>query len=186
MPELPDLVPLPEPPPPLPPPPVTPPTPPRPRQLARPQYRPTPRNNPSGFPAPQDWSFGGGQLSRPSQQGAGGQSLMAGPSIPTPHITGAQLGRDWIAAYSAWVQAHLYYPEQAALNNEDGTTEVAVEIDRTGKVLSVQLITRSGSQWLDLSTTGMFRGAHVPPFPQDTKENTATVDQTIHYILQRR
>jgi protein TonB len=84
------------------------------------------------------------------------------------------------------VQAHLYYPEQAALNGEDGTAEVVLEIDRYGKVLSVELVTPSGSQWLDLSTQGMFRGAHVPAFPQGTKEDTATVDQTIHYILRGR
>ena len=185
-PELPELVPLPAPPPPLPPPPPPPtPAPPRPRQLARPLPRSTPRN-PSGFPAPQDWSFTGGLVSPQSRSGASGQSLMAGPSLPAPHITGAQLGRDWIAAYTAWVRAHLYYPEQAALNGEDGTAEVLVNIDRTGKVLSVELVTRSGSQWLDLSTTGMFRGAHVPAFPPDTKENDATVDQTIQYILRRR
>jgi protein TonB len=184
-PVLPEPVPLPEPPLPLPPVPPTPPAPPRPRQLARPLYRPAPRN-PSGFPAPQDWSFSGGLLSHPSREGASGQALTAGPSMPSPHITGADLGRDWVAAYSAWVQAHLFYPEQAALNGEDGTAEVVMNIDRTGRVLSVELRSRSGSQWLDLSTTGMFRGAHVPPFPPGTKEDTATVDQTIHYILRRR
>jgi protein TonB len=153
--------------------------------LARPLIRPAPRS-PSGFPAPQNWSLTGGLVSPPAQQGASGRSLMAGPSLPTPTITGANLGRDWIAAYSAWVHEHLYYPEQAALNGEDGTTEVVVRIDRTGRVLSVELVGRSGSQWLDMSTTGMFRGARVPAFPPDTKEDVATVDQTIHYILRRR
>lgn len=189
--EQPQAEPLPEPPippvtPPTPAPPTpTPPRPRRPTQLARPTYRPPPRN-PSGFPAPQDWSFGGGLPSHPSRQGAQGQAEQSGPSQPAPRISGAQLGRDWIAAYSAWVQAHLYYPEQAALNGEDGTAEVILDIDRYGKVLSVELVTPSGSQWLDLSTQGMFRGAHVPPFPQGTKEDTATIDQTIHYILHRR
>jgi periplasmic protein TonB len=200
-PALPEAEPLPEPPippvtlptptpstptPPTPTPPVPPRPRPRPTQLARPHYRPAPQN-PSGFPAPQDWSLGGGLPSHPSRQGApSGQAELAGPSQPAPRITGAQLGRDWIAAYSAWVQAHLYYPEQAALNGEDGTAEVVLDIDRYGKVLSVELVTRSGSQWLDLSTQGIFRGAHVPAFPQGTKEETATIDQTIHYILTRR
>ena len=178
---LPPIPPLAPPAPPTP----TPPTPPRPRtQIARPRYRPAPRN-PSGFPAPQDWSFGSGLPSHPSRQGNSGQAELAGPSQPAPRITGAQLGRDWIAAYTAWVREHLYYPEQAALNGEDGTAEVELEIDRFGKVLSVELVTPSGSQWLDLSTQGMFRGAHVPPFPQGTKENTANIDQTIHYVLRR-
>ena len=184
LPSLPDEVPLLQQPPPLPELP-RPPTPPRPRplQLARPRLAP---RNPFGFPTPQDWSFSGGLPSHPSQSGASGQASLAGPSAPAPRITGAELGRDWLAAYTAWVRAHMYYPEQAAENGEDGTAEVVLSIDRYGKVLSVQLVTRSGSQWLDLETTGLFRGARVPPFPQGTKEDTATIDQTIHYVLQRR
>ena len=131
-------------------------------------------------------------VSPPSRQGSGGQSLsmnmgpsVAGPSIPGPRISGADLGADWISLYTAWVRSHLYYPEQAALNGEDGSTEVIVEINRSGKVLSVQLVGRSGSQWLDLSTTAMFRGARVPPFPANVTGDTATVEQTIHYVLRR-
>lgn len=105
---------------------------------------------------------------------------------PGPRITGADLGDDWIGSYETWVRAHLYYPEQAAANGEDGTAEVILKIDRSGKVLSVELVTRSGSQWLDLEATGMFRGARVPPFPSNVTGDTATIDQTIHYILKRR
>ncbi len=110
---------------------------------------------------------------------------LLGPSVPGPRISGADLGSDWISLYTAWVRAHLYYPEQAALNGEDGTNEVIIQINRAGKVLSVELVTRSGSQWLDLSSTGMFRNARVPPFPADVTGDTATIDQTIHYILRR-
>ena len=98
-------------------------------------------------------------------------------------ITGANLGRDWISAYKAWVQARLYYPEQAAQLGQDGATEVILKINRYGKVKSVELVSRSGSQWLDLATQGLFRGRTVPAFPPDTKEDEATIDQTIQYIL---
>jgi TonB family protein len=157
----------------------------------RPQTQ-TPQRSASGFPTPQNWSLSGGLVSRPSQRGAGGDSSLMtgpavlGPSIPGPRITGADLGRDWIGEYTAWVRAHMYYPEQAAANGEDGTAEVILQINRSGKVLSVELVTRSGSQWLDLSTTGIFRGARVPPFPDNVTGDTATIDQTIHYILRRR
>jgi protein TonB len=113
-----------------------------------------------------------------------GPAIM-GPSVQGPRISGANLGSDWVSLYTAWVRSHLFYPEQAALNGEDGTAEVILQINRSGKVLSVELVTRSGSQWLDLSTTGMFRGARVPPFPANVTEDTATIDQTIHYILRR-
>ena len=165
--------------------------PPRPQQLARPQPR-SPQRSASGFPTPQNWSLSGGLVSPSGPRGAAGQSsLLAGPAVlgpnlDGPRITGAQLGSDWIGEYTAWVRSHLYYPEQAAANREDGSTEVLVKIDRSGKVLSVELVGRSGSQWLDLATTGIFRGARVPPFPRNVDGDTATVDQTIHYILRQR
>ena len=96
------------------------------------------------------------------------------------------MGRDWISAYRAWVQARLYYPEQAAENGEDGTAEVVLKINRYGRVESVELVGRSGSMWLDLAIQSLFRGRTVPPFPQGTKEDEATIDQTIQYILRRR
>lgn len=172
-------VPIPQPlpmptPPPLPPPP-------RPRQFARPQQQ----RSPSGFPMPQNWSLAGAGSSRPTMQGGLGHADITGPSQPAPMITGANLGRDWIAAYRAWVQARLYYPEQARELGQDGASEVILKINRYGKVLSVELISRSGSQWLDLETTGLFRGRSVPAFPPDTKEDEATIDQTIQYILRR-
>ncbi len=169
---------------PVPQPPPTP-APPRPRPpvAARPVQPAEPRS-PSGFPRPQNYSFG--TPSRPTQLGGLGDAPQtAGPYQPAPRITGAQLGRDWINAYSAWVQRHLYYPQQAADNGEDGTAEVLLTVDRYGRVQSVELVGRSGSQWLDLAIQGMFRRQIVPPFPPDTKENSATVDQTIHYILRR-
>jgi protein TonB len=169
-----------QPPPPLP----RPPTPPKPRPQVL--ARPAEPRSPSGFPRPQNYSFGA--PSGPTQLGAaGGQAAQTnGPFQPAPHITGAQLGSDWIGLYSAWVQRHLYYPQQAAENGEDGSAEVVLVVDRSGRVQSVELVGRSGSQWLDLAIQALFRRQIVPPFPPGTKDDTATIDQTIHYILRRR
>ncbi len=174
---------VPVPPPPAPPPPTPTPPQPRPPATARPTPPAEPRSS-SGFQRPQNYSFG--TPSRPTQLGGlGDAARTAGPYQPAPQITGAQLGRDWVNAYSEWVQRHLYYPQQAAENGEDGTAEVMLTIDRYGRVQSVELVGRSGSKWLDLAIQGMFRRQIVPPFPPGTKEDSATVDQTIHYILRR-
>jgi len=99
---------------------------------------------------------------------------------------GRQPGPDWRNALSAWIEAHKYYPQEAALNGEDGTVVVRVVVDRSGAVESVQLESRSGSQWLDLAAQALFRGAHLPPFPPDMSDADFTFDLTMHYILIRR
>ncbi len=113
---------------------------------------------------------------------------MAGPRQQAgSEIEGAEkLGTDWRNALSAWVEAHKYYPQQAIINGEDGSPQVEVTVRRDGKVLSVDLENRSGSQWLDIALQALFRGAHLPPFPDTSKEDRLTFHFTMHYILIRR
>ena len=53
-------------------------------------------------------------------------------------------------------------------------------------MLGVELIGKSGSQWLDLAAQAVFRGASLPPFPPNTPEPRADLDLTIRYLLYRR
>jgi outer membrane biosynthesis protein TonB len=62
---------------------------------------------------------------------------------------------------------------------------VRVQVDRSGRVQSVELRGRSGSQWLDLALQGLFRGAHLPAFPPDAPDPTFTFDFTMNYVLIR-
>ena len=102
-------------------------------------------------------------------------------------LRGAErLGTDWANALSAWVEAHKYYPQQAIANEEDGSPQVEVTVTRDGRVQSVELEARSGSQWLDLGLQALFRNARLPPFPDNTSENQVTFHFTMHYILVRR
>ena len=101
-------------------------------------------------------------------------------------VTGAQVGTDWITMLHGWWAQHGYYPPQAAQNGEDGTVRIHVVVDRYGKVLGVELIGKSGSQWLDLAAQAVFRGATLPPFPPNTPEPRADLDLTIRYLLYRR
>ena len=63
--------------------------------------------------------------------------------------------------------------------------QVRVVVNRYGAVQSVQLESRSGSQWLDMAAQAMFRGAHLPPFPPDMTDPDFTFNLTMHYILIR-
>ncbi len=96
-----------------------------------------------------------------------------------------QLGSDWSNEFMEWVDEHKHYPEQAAANNEDGNSAVQFTVDRYGRVKEVRLVERSGSVWLDMGLTGMFRDARLPPFPPGTAEKDVTITFTMHYILER-
>ncbi|WP_240993473.1 energy transducer TonB [Asaia bogorensis] len=93
---------------------------------------------------------------------------------------------DYGSEIDRWIRAHLYYPEDAIKNGEDGPSSVHVVLDRTGRVKSVRLTGQSGSYSLDAATTGMFQGAHLPPVPPDMKGDHFDIDLTINYILIRR
>ncbi len=72
------------------------------------------------------------------------------------------------------------------MNGEEGTAEVRVTIDRLGHVKTVELVSRSGSIWLDMASQALFRDRTVPALPPDSPLQTVTFDLTTHYILIRR
>ncbi len=168
--EMPEL-----PPPPPPQPAPARPAPRRPRPVPRSEFTPMVRN----------WSLGQ-QRAPAAPRGYG--PTMAGPeSAAASQLRGAeQLGTDWRNALSAWVEAHKYYPDAARINGEDGSPEVEVVVRRDGRVQSVELEERSGSAWLDMALQALFRGAMLPRFPDDAKEDEITFHFTMHYILIRR
>lgn len=110
-----------------------------------------------------------------------------GPANSSPYSldTDAEVGPDWRNALSAWVNEHSYYPSQAAEMGEQGTARVLVTAMPDGRVLSVELERRSGSQWLDLALEGLFRGAKLPPMPKSAGDQPVPFHFTMHYILMR-
>jgi periplasmic protein TonB len=104
-------------------------------------------------------------------------------NTPFSRVAGAHVGPDWRNELSAWVRAHAYYPEQAAMNDEDGDVTVQVVASPSGHVASVQMMSRSGSQWLDMALMGLFRDANLPPLHDEAE--SITFNFTMHYILIR-
>ena len=172
---------MPQPPAPLPP--LPPRTPPRPRAFTQSVPR-----SPSGFPQPQNWSLASGPESLLSQRGTDVSSRPRGSqsNADYKHLAGADPGEDWAAELHRWASDHAYYPREAAENGEEGVATIQATIDRYGKVLSVDLVDRSGSAFLDMAWVGEWRHAMVPRFPPGTTEDTTTILYTIHYILVRR
>jgi protein TonB len=180
LPPLPQYVP-PQPPPLLQPFQLTRPIPPRPmapRQYARPS------NNP--FANPQNWALN--QAPSAPGRSSRGIDLSVGQSAgereaSMGYVSGARPTGDWIGALRRWAQARLYYPEEALAEHQQGTAVVLLTIDRSGKVLNVELLSSARSPFLDQAWLGVWRGATVPAFTPDMTEPATQITYTLHYIL---
>ncbi|NVN41509.1 energy transducer TonB, partial [Ameyamaea chiangmaiensis] len=115
--------------------------------------------------------------------------LVKDGQINAPYSTRTTIrgvSEDYEGEIDRWIRSHMYYPEDAARNGEDGPSSVHVVLDRSGHVKAVRLTGQSGSYSLDAATTGMFRNAQLPPVPPDMKGDHFDIDLTINYILIRR
>ncbi len=151
------------------------------------------RSNP--FANPMDLSFQQegqprARTGRPSGSGSA-IDMSLGPLVKNGHINTpfAAIGvkgvsSDYGNELDSWIRRHLYYPPDAAARGESGPAHVHVQIDRSGRVKSVQLVDSSGSFALDGATTGMFRGRTLPPVPPDMQGDHFDIDLTVNYILE--
>ncbi len=98
-------------------------------------------------------------------------------------VSGAQVGTDWQRLLHQWWIEHRRYPEEAARRGEQGETVIRFKVDRNGHTSGAQILSRSGSQWLDMQSMATWNNARLPPFPTNTPENEATITVTIDYIL---
>ncbi|MBO1360686.1 energy transducer TonB [Acetobacter sacchari] len=153
---------------------------------------------PSPFDTPMDLSLDQSSAPRRNRRGRSGGSggpidLSIGPMVQNGRLNAPYSTRsttrgvsdDYSAEVDRWIRRHMYYPEDAARNGEEGPSSVHVVIDRAGRVRFVRLTGQSGSYELDASTTGMFHGAELPPVPPDIPGDHFDLDVTINYILIR-
>jgi periplasmic protein TonB len=166
-----------------------------PRPPPEPRPAPAPTAKPPAFPAPMNFSFSRPIAPTPPTARTaphGGPATLdfslaprqgATDTTPFSRVAGAHVGPDWRNLLSAWVKAHAYYPEQAAVNGEDGNATVEVIANPDGRVTSVRLLEKSGSTWLDLALQALFRDAHLPPLRDENEP--ITFNFTMHYILIR-
>lgn len=179
---------MPQAPPPLPPVDVTPrrPTP------ARPAAKVAPRSAFGTLSNPMDLSLAPA-APRPAARGSvASRSLdlspsqeRTGPSRSDPYaqIRAANASADWNRGLlSYWLQ-HRYYPEQAAANGEQGAVTIQLTVNRSGRVENVEVLSRSGSQWLDMAALATWRNAKLPPFTNEMREDRITFPVPIQYFL---
>ena len=104
---------------------------------------------------------------------------------PLSHVSGAKPSLDWGMAFQQWVQQRMFFPQAAAQAGEDGAVVLRVTVQKDGRVSAVQVITSSGSRWLDSASLSLFRDQIGPAFPAEMgmEENSTTLTFTTHYIL---
>ncbi|AQS84540.1 MAG: TonB family protein [Acetobacter aceti] len=167
------------------------------KQTAR--QTPTHQRAPSPFDSLTDLSLDQSSAPpRPRHHGRTGGSggpidLSLGPlvqngNLNTPFATRSTVrgvSDDYSEEVDRWIRRHMYYPEEAAQNGEEGPSSVHVVLDRSGRVRFVRLTNQSGSYLLDAATTGMFRSAQLPPIPPGITGDHFDLDVTVNYILIR-
>lgn len=100
-------------------------------------------------------------------------------------VRAAKLGADWEEALKTYWLRHRYYPRQAADDGEDGSVDLELTVDATGRVREAKITSRSGSTWLDMAAASTWRNAQLPPLPPELGDRYV-FSITINYILIRR
>lgn len=107
-------------------------------------------------------------------------------SDPYAQIRAANASADWNRGLlSYWLQ-HRFYPEQAAANGDQGAVTIQLTVNRSGRVENVEVISRSGSQWLDMAALATWRNARLPAFTNEMREERITFPIPIQYYLIQR
>jgi len=167
-----------------------PPPPPRPRPPA------PPRQALGSLSSPMDLNFGQASSRAPAPPRGSVAShaidFSLGAPKPGPNrseaffdVRAANIGADWAQGLAAYWLRHRYYPSQAAEAGEDGTVKIQIVVNRLGRVQSVEVLSRSGSPWLDMAAVGTWRNAQLAPLPAENNDPTITIPLTINYVLLR-
>jgi protein TonB len=105
-------------------------------------------------------------------------------SMIAPQISvEGNIGQDWMDGFNKWVNDHIYYPQAAVENNQQGTSVIQFTVHRDGSVTGVHLLSSAGSTFLDQAWLGIFLHNNVPAFPVGTKSDTIKITAALQYEL---
>ncbi len=93
-------------------------------------------------------------------------------------------GTNWEALFNKWVNEHIYYPQAAAEQGQQGASTISFTVHRDGTVTGVRLLNSAGSPFLDQAWLGIFLQNNVPPFSPDAKDDSVQITATLNYVLE--
>ncbi len=104
-------------------------------------------------------------------------------NVPQITIQG-HIGTDWQAGFNKWVNEHIYYPDAAAEQGQQGASTIQFTVHRDGHVTDVHLLNSAGSPFLDQAWMGIFLQNNVPPFPPNETSDSIKITATLNYVLE--
>jgi periplasmic protein TonB len=96
----------------------------------------------------------------------------------------AAISPGWQSVLGAWLQAHKTYPDEARRRGDQGRATVRFTVDHDGRVLTLQILSSTGSTILDAAVEHLLRDARLPPFPPGMDQAQVTVTLQIRYALE--
>lgn len=89
---------------------------------------------------------------------------------------------DYLSRLEAHLNAYRNYPYDARIHRREGTVELRFSLDRSGHVLSYEVVGSSGSEALDNEAREMMRRADpFPPMPANY--HGQTLDLTVPVVF---
>ncbi len=110
---------------------------------------------------------------------------------PTPAVPartkggGPHVERSWETAMTRHLQQYKRYPAAAQSRGEEGVVELSFTVDRTGRVLSREIVRSSGHRELDNEVISMIERAQpLPSFPASMPQAKLDLTVPIRFSLQ--
>ncbi|HEY5085453.1 MAG TPA: energy transducer TonB [Rhizomicrobium sp.] len=102
----------------------------------------------------------------------------AGPAKPAPPPV------DYLSRLEAHLNAYKNYPYDARIHHEEGMVQLRFMLDRTGHVLSYDVVASSGFASLDNEARDMIRRADpFPPMPVDYRGETLDLTVPVNFSV---
>lgn len=115
------------------------------------------------------------------------QPPVSAPALPQPPVATAQAMTPYAPILLDWLARHRDYPRAARLRRQEGTPRIALTLDRSGRLLGLELSEASGHDLLDQAALEMARRAAPFPPPQlPPGSEKATFIIPVQFHLERR
>ncbi|WP_380182803.1 energy transducer TonB [Kalamiella sp. sgz302252] len=110
----------------------------------------------------------------------------AAPKPAAPRVDNASIENGWVAGLRSDLEAQKRYPtgRQASLERPEGSVEIWLEVDRSGRVLASGISNKARSMLLNRAALGSLQNIRqVKPFPTDafTGQNSRRFTATLNY-----
>lgn len=94
--------------------------------------------------------------------------------------------KEWDELTDKWVEHRARYPKEASSRSIEGTVEVILVADWTGRVLLVELLGSSGKPVLDEAALALYRTTRLPPFAPDMDDLVQVGIYSMTYDIRTR